>query len=390
MNMASNEYRTSVYIGTVDGKKVRKTVRAQNQRELDKKVRELKNNVEKGKDLHTNATFGYWAGRWYYDLKEPSGLAPATLTQLRSALKVLNAAFSDVVFKDISFSTFQRFVNNYSKTPLERTGSLPSKRTIKNVVNTFNAVAEYAAESDIPAAVPFKKVAINKNAPEKKRRALTEKEIDHIRETEHPAQIAAMIMIFAGLRRGELVPLRWADIDLDREIINLKRFVLVENSQFVEKNAGKTYSARRIIPLPPVLVDYLKDYRRSGKATSMLVCPKEDGKMHSPSSFRVMWDGYIKLLNYRYGFAEPHELKETTGKRDLPMMIEPFTPHYCRHSYATLLYLQGVPVTTAMQLLGHASIEMTADIYTDLKYAPFDISDTFREELQTIYKVKIA
>ena len=164
----------------------------------------------------------------------------------------------------------------------------------------------------------------------------------------------------------------------------------MENSQFYEKDEGKTYSARRIIPLPPVLVDYLKDYRRSGKATSMLVCPKEDGKMHSPSSFRVMWDGYIKLLNYRYGFAEPHELKETTGKRDLPMMIEPFTPHYCRHSYATLLYLQGVPVTTAMQLLGHSSIEMTADIYTDLKFAPFDISDTFKEELQTIYKVRIA
>lgn len=377
-------------MGTVDGKKVRKTVRAQTQRELDKKVRELKNNFEKGKDLHTNATFGYWADSWYYDLKEPSGLAPATLTQIRSALKVLNAAFADVAFKDISFSTFQRFVNTYSKTPLERTGSLPSKRTIKNVVNTFNAVAEYAAESDIPAAVPFKKVAINRNAPAKKRRALTEKEIDHIRETEHPAQIAAMIMIFAGLRRGELVPLRWSDIDLDREIINLKHFVLVENSQFYEKDEGKTISARRVIPLPPVLVDYLKEYRGSGKANSMLVCPKEDGNMHSPSSFRRMWARYLKVLNYRYGFAEPHDVSETVGKPDLPMMIEPFTPHYCRHTYATLLFLQEVPVAKSMQLLGHSTIEMTIDIYTDLKYYPFDISDTFREELQTIYKVRTA
>lgn len=388
--METKEYRTSVYVGTVDGKKVRKTVRAKNQRELDKKVRELKNNFEKGKDLYTNATFGFWADRWYYDLKEPSGLAPATLTQIRSALNPLNAAFAETAFKDITFSTFQRFVNTFSKTPLERTGQLPSKRTIKNVVNTFNAVAEYAAESDIPAAVPFKKVAINKNAPAKKRRALTEKEIDRIRATEHPAQIAAMIMIFAGLRRGELVPLRWSDIDLERGTIDLRRFGYVENSQFVVKEEGKSTSARRIIPLPPVLVDYLKEYRSKGNATSLLVCPQGNGKMHSPSSFRRMWERYLKLLNYRYGFAEPHEVSETVGKPDLPMMIEPFTPHYCRHTYATLLFLQEVPVTKSMQLLGHSSIEMTVDIYTDLKYYPFDISETFKEQLQTIYKVRIA
>lgn len=388
--MATKDYRTSVYVGTVDGKKVRKTVRAQTQRELDKKVRELKNNFEKGKDLHTNATFGFWADRWYYDLKEPSGLAPATLTQIRSALKPLKDAFAETAFKDITFSTFQRFVNTYSRTPLERTGQLPSKRTIKNVVNTFNAVAEYAAESDIPAAVPFKKVAINKNAPAKKRRALTEKEIDRIRATEHPAQIAAMIMIFAGLRRGELVPLRWSDIDLERGTIDLRRFGYVENSQFVVKEEGKSTSARRVIPLPPVLLDYLKEYRSKGNATSLLVCPQSNGKMHSPSSFRRMWERYLKLLNYRYGFAEPHEVSETVGKPDLPMMIEPFTPHYCRHTYATLLFLQEVPVTKSMQLLGHSSIEMTVDIYTDLKYYPFDISETFKEQLQTIYKVRIA
>ena len=84
------------------------------------------------------------------------------------------------------------------------------------------------------------------------------------------------------------------------------------------------------------------------------------------------------------------DVSETVGKPDLPMMIEPFTPHYCRHTYATLLFLQEVPVAKSMQLLGHSTIEMTIDIYTDLKYYPFDISDTFREELQTIYKVRTA
>lgn len=389
--MAKKVFKTTVYTGIdKDGKKTRETVRASSKRELDKKVRAIKDDVARNKDLLSNATFGYWADRWYEDLKEPSGLAPATLTQIRSSLLPLREEFGDKEFKDIRFADFQSFINDYTKTPTDRTGKPPSKRTIKAVVAAFNNVAEYAAENDIPAAVPFKKTAINKNAPVKKRRALTETEINRIWETEHDAQCAALIMIFAGLRRGELVPLRWSDIDLERGIIDLKRFCYVEHSQFVEKEEGKTDSARRRIPLPPALVDYLIEYRRSGKATSVFVCPKQDGSMHSPASFRRMWERYLKLLNYKYGFEVPHDPKETVGKKDLPMRIKPFSPHECRHSYATILFWEDVPVQKSMQLLGHSDIEMTANTYTDLAQSPFDFSETFKEQLRTIYKIQIA
>ena len=73
------------------------------------------------------------------------------------------------------------------------------------------------------------------------------------------------------------------------------------------------------------------------------------------------------------------------------MVIEPFTSHYFRHTFATLLYLQGVPATTAMQYLGHSDIQVTINIYTDLEqYYTFDLPKSFKDKLNTVYKVKVA
>ena len=383
--------QTTVYIGTVDGKRVQKHIRATNEQELKQKKREVERLRDQGKDLFSVSTFDHWAARWYTELKEPSGIGPGTLGQYRAAISHLGERFNGIDFKEIKYADFQRFINDYSITPSTATGKIPSKASIQNLVKVYNAIATYAMESDIPGAKPFSKVSINKNAPVKNRRALTEQEIDWILETEHPGQLAAVIMIFSGLRRGELVPLRWSDIDLVNGYINLTRFVTVDHSTFVLKPEGKSRAARRRIPIPAVLINFIKRYRAGAPVNSMLVCPNKAGKMHSPSSFDNMIKSYVKALNYKYGFSTPRDVKDTAGKKDLPMVIEPYTSHYFRHTFATLLYLQGVPATTAMQYLGHSDIQVTINIYTDLEqYYTFDLPNSFRRKLEYEYKVRVA
>lgn len=384
--MSNNRYSTTVYIG--NGK--RKYVSAKTERDLKRKVRQLKNEVDKGADLQSAATFGHWADRWLKETKV-NHVGAGTLQQYQAAIMHLDGCFHDVEFKDIKLADFQRFINDYSTSKSERTGKVPSRASIMNVVKVYNAIAEYALESDIPGAKPFRKISINKNAPVNARRALTEEEIQWIIDTEDRAQIAAMIMMFAGLRRGELVPLQWTDIDLVNGVINLTRFASVEHSTFVLKPEGKSAAARRKIPIPPVLVNYLIEYRKSHSLNSVLVCPQKSGAMQSPKSFDNMMRHYIKVLNYKYGFPEQHELRETVGKKDLPMMIEPFTSHYFRHTFATLLYLQGVPAETAMQYLGHSNVQMTINIYTDLEqYYKFELPESFKQKLENEYKVRTA
>ena len=134
-------YSTTVYIG--NGK--RKYVSASSQRELDRKVFDMKKEVKAGKDLQAVSTFGYWADKWYKEIKEPSGISAGTLQQYRAAISHLLKEFEDLDFKDISFSDFQRFINQFSREKGDITRKVPSRASIQNVVKVYNAIAEYAA-----------------------------------------------------------------------------------------------------------------------------------------------------------------------------------------------------------------------------------------------------
>lgn len=71
----------------------------------------------------------------------------------------------------------------------------------------------------------------------KERRALTEIEIKRIIEFKHRCQLPAMIMLFSGLRRGELIALQWLDIDLVNKTITVNKSVDVQSNTAINKKA---------------------------------------------------------------------------------------------------------------------------------------------------------
>lgn len=422
------QYRTTVYCGTVNGKAIHKYVSSSSPRELNKKVNAIKSEVAAGKDIYTNALFGVWADKWLNEYKKPSGISAGTLTQYQSAINHINRYFEFTELKKIKLSDFQCAINELAENN-PNTNKPMSKASLENIVKVASAVCRYARSNDIAGAPDFfKEVSITRNAPVNKRRALTEQEQDYIIQFEHRAQPAAMIMMFSGLRRGELIPLQWSDIDLQGGFINVNKSVVFNNNQPTVKQGGKSVNAVRIVPIPKVLIDYLTEYKASSRIISTLVCVNASGKMHTKTSFRKMWDSYIFDLNIRYGYegleskkSLLHYLKKVIGsdqqkkqieklldsdnltdedvikyikhnaKELIPMRIEPFTPHYLRHTYATLLYLQNIDVVSAKQYLGHSDIQTTVNIYTDLKNNNrFTLSDTYKAKLQQGYKIASA
>ena len=100
-----------------------------------------------------------------------------------------------------------------------------------------------------------------------------------------------------------------------------------------------------------------------------------------PCSLSSMWDSYLIDLNVKYGYAKQNVSKY--NPKGLPMRIERFTPHYLRHTYATILYLQGVDMVTAKQYLGHSDIRTTINIYTDLENnSKISLSDSYKKKLK--------
>jgi len=379
------KYRTSIYVGTdANGNKKRIYISANSPEELQKKVIIKKEDLRRGAYKEKSAYIDDWADQWLEKYRIPSGISTGTINQYKAAIGHLKREFGHLKFVDISLSRFQEFIYNLAKMN-PNTGKPAAKQTLQNVVKVAKSICVYARSNNIDVPDFTSAVIIPKNAPEEKRRALTEEEQNWIIETSHRCQLPAMIMMFAGLRRSEVIPLLWEDIDLKNGIISINKTVDLQNNIAELRFFGKSDAAIREINIPPVLVDYLKKYKKENNVTYGLVCLKISGGYHSKSSFTKMWNSYLLDLNIKYGFPG-RNLSKYNPKR-IPMKIEHFTPHYLRHTFATILYLQGVDVVTAKQLMGHADIQTTINRYTDIKNNRYSVSKSYKDKLEKEYKV---
>lgn len=291
--------------------------------------------------------------------------------------------------KKITLSTFQCFMNDMAKEN-PNTGKPMAKRTLENLKKVSSAIFAYARANNLPD-IPdfFKLVMIPKNSPVEYRRALTETEQQWIIDTEHGAQLPAMIMMFAGLRKGELLPLKWSDIDTDNAIISIDKSVTMILNRPVVKAGGKSKSATRYIPIPPILVDYLKKVKTENANETSLVFHNSNGDIYNEGEWQQLWNDYMNVLNEKYGYGKRAEkMKARLGLKTLPFIIEPFTAHYLRHTFATMLYLEDVDVVTAKQILGHSTISTTINVYTDFESINrFDLSEEYKEKLKNEFAI---
>lgn len=158
---------------------------------------------------------------------------------------------------------------------------------------------------------------------------------------EHHAGIWAMLMLYAGLRRGEALALRWEDIDGD--VIHVRQGVHFEDNTPVS-GAPKTPAAVRDVPLLGPLREAIDAAPRTGQ----FVCLGASGQPVTSSIWASGWTAYNNAMSRAAG--------RTFSVR----------AHDLRHTYASMLYDAGVDIKTAQKLLGHTSPELTMRIYTHL------------------------
>lgn len=381
-------YRTSVYVPMPDGSGKRKTVRAESQKELNKKVLELKASIIRGELLYSAAYFADWRERWFEDTKVPLELSQRTLEEYRRAITHLKRRFGGKTqIKDIRLAEFQSFINELAVCN-PNTGAPASRKLIKDLIRVGNGIFKYAAANGVSGIINFfDAVMIPKQATVTKRRRLSEDEQSMILDSEHSVKLPAMIMMFSGLRLGEVLALEWNDVDFDTSTITVNKSMVFEENKGKITSGGKTRNATRIVAIPPVLVEYLK--QEKDKSKTDLICVTANRKPHTKSSWRRSWDSYIIDLNLKYGYDNKFNKNNPRIKASqLPLRIERFTAHYLRHTYATLLYLQGVDVVTAKQMMGHADVSTTINIYTDLaNFNRKSLSDDYKQKLKNQYKI---
>ena len=132
-----------------------------------------------------------------------------------------------------------KFIQFESESLNPNTGRPFSKRLMKAHLSAGLNIYEYALENElIDCRNPFirKKRKIPKNAPVQQRTPIDEQQKEMVLKTYHRTQAAAMIMLYCGLRRGEIIPLEWSDIDLiTKQIAVTKSVERVDSNNFQVK-----------------------------------------------------------------------------------------------------------------------------------------------------------
>ena len=217
--------------------------------------------------------------------------------------------------------------------------------------------------------------------PAKERQALTKEQaailLDAVKDTK--AYLFCMIGLYAGLRREEILGLKWDCVHLEvTPCIEVQRALRFEHNRPVVSDRLKTKASRRIVPIPPQLVKALKE-EKAVSNSEFVIRNSEDGPI-SGTQFKRLWNYVVRRtakdrIYYRYvdGVKTAHYVEARLGARakrgGFTYTIDfEVTPHILRHTYITNLLLAGVDVKTVQYLAGHERAKITLDIYAHLTY----------------------
>ena len=353
---ADGLYRVKVYLGKADGKPRYKYVYDADPKEAERKANDVRVRMKKGLNVSADReTFGIWAQRFLRVKKMEVGRSQ--YLNYRGYLKHFLIIDGIPISKITAYDVQEILLELADKNP--STGKPSAKKTLRDVKNAASQILQLAIENRVIEYNPVSSVRVPKNAPKKTRRALTDEEQRWIETTPHRMQTAAMIMMYSGLRRGEMIPLLWSDIDLDAKTISVNKSVDFKAGKTpLVKPGAKTETSARTVYIPNKLVLYLKNLKTEG-----LVCPNASGKILTDSAWRAAWKSYMLEIDMRYGNTAR---KNRYDPRFSGISIEPITSHMLRHTFCTMLYFAGIDVLTAQQQMGHDDPKTTLEIYTHL------------------------
>ena len=196
-------------------------------------------------------------------------------------------------------------------------------------------------------------------------------EILQATETE-PIHIRTLVEValFTGLRRGEIVGLKWEDVDLDMQILSVKRSIYKPKNEKALEKAPKSQCSIRTIAIPDRLCNTLREYKEHqerhasflGNAWQNLgyIFTEEDGYVMNPHTPTKQFSKFLKRHNIRH-------LKF----------------HGLRHTSATMLLANGCDIKTVSVRLGHSDIETTNIYVHALQSVDRKAASTFDKMLNT-------
>lgn len=358
VNGVQKGWRASISAGRDEnGKLIRKQFYGKTQKEVKEKLEEFKKQLSLGAlPTDDKITLEQWYYTWLFDYRLKD-LKPKSFEKYEGIYRnyIKDTQLGKIKLKDLRATHMQQYYNKLldnDKKPVS---------TIKGLNTRLKPCLAEAEKQGYIQKNYCKMVTLPKDNSTKEIKVLTpEQQKSFISAIKgHELEVLFLVALSTGLRLGEILGLKWSDIDFDKGALTVNRTLQrvteiskdgSRESKIIEQ-LPKTKNSIRTIPIPQNILSRLKDYRLGQNKNRLKL-----GELYSNNDYV-----FCNELGYPIDDKRPaRNLKSILTKLD----IEPIKFHGLRHTYATRLFEANVAPKTVQVLMGHYDISITLDIYT--------------------------
>ena len=383
LDNGETRYRLRYYVGRTGGKQTVKTETFRKKRDADKRDREICTMKDKGVlVVPSKETLDKYLRRWLKEVKEgrvrgrtlydyqgivrryitdpPKGTPPIGGIKLHKLTAGAFEGLYDYLWREMHLAP--RTVQ-YLHTVL--------RQALKHAVEV-GALAKNPTDGVTPQseAIEFEDADDQDDDQERKINSMTEQEATRFLGAAQGDRYYALwcVLLTGGLRPGEALGLKWKDVDFDEGRVHVRRSLTRRGIKGPWKlTKPKTAKARRSVPLPAMAMVALRAWRvRQSEERLLLGSEYENNEFVFANEFgRPLHGANLSRRNFRR-ILEAAELGSWEGEGKERRFQPGFRVYDLRHTTATLLLKAGENAKVVQERLGHASIVLTLDTYSDV------------------------
>ena len=333
-----------------------KSVTASTKKECEEKLSRLREEYgRRSERIKADMSFGDWLDFWYQNFSKPKIRTTTQATYENRIYSHIIPGLGKIPLNKLSQNDLQQFYARLKKGGRKRLVEQNGKGLSDRMVRACHTTCRSALEKAVVEGLIHTNPAIGCKLPPKKGKemqVLTQAEILRFltQAKEEGYYEMFLLELTTGMRRGEILGLKWRDLNLTTGELRISRQV-VKTGKSTEISAPKTKSSIRTILLPPDMVALLAELKKQTKGEWMFPSPAKEGEPRNPTA---VYNRFQLILERSH--------------------CKKIRFHDLRHTFATMALENGMDIKTLSAMIGHISSETTLNIYSH-------ITDTMQQQV---------